>query len=149
MVVITKRQIAFAAAYVFSFTALAAVGYCVGDYSVRTQVHKLEAGKVETADTAYYDLPHMNLTVTSVTGDKSHLRIDMSLEVSKADLARLDSYRPRITDRLTEYLRGQNIEDLRRASAEHIFKAQLLEETQKASYPVPIMDIVFRRFIVL
>jgi flagellar basal body-associated protein FliL len=148
--VLTHRQITFAVAYIFSFTALAAIGYCVGDYSFRTQAHKMSVpNSVIAADTAYYDLPHVSLTINSVAGDSDLLRLDMSLEVQKSDLARLDGIQPRISDRLVEYLRKQDIETLRQASKEHQFKDELLEETNKASYPVQVMDIVFRRFVVL
>jgi len=147
---ITRRQIAFAVIYVFSFTTLAVIGYMVGDYSVRQKMHKIEMpSSVIAADTAFYDLPLMNLTVTSEAGNQDRIRIDMSLEVQKSDLPRLESYQPRIIDHLINYLRRQDIEALRQASNEHVFKSQLLEETNKGSYPVPVMDIVFRRFIVL
>jgi len=148
--VITRKQITFAVAYVFSFTALAAIGYFVGDYSIREKAHKIEMrSSVISADTAFYDLPHMNITVTSDTDSQNRIRIDMSLEVQKNDLTRLSSYEPRIVDHLITYLRHQDMEMLRQASKENDFKAQLLEETNKASYPVPVMDIIFRRFIVL
>jgi flagellar basal body-associated protein FliL len=135
---------------VFSFIALAAVGYAVGDYSFRSKVTKpVVASTVIEGDTAFYDLPNMNLTISSGSGDSNHVRIDMALEVQKSDIARLDSYAPRIADHLVGYMRTHDLDSLREASREHQLKDKLLEETNKASYPVQVMDIVFRRFIVL
>ena len=146
---ISRRQVTFAFAYVFSFTALAAVGYAVGDYSFRSAVVKpVVSSAVIEGDTAFYDLPNVNLTM-SAGGDSNLVRIDMSLEVQKRDMARLDSYAPRISDQIVRYLRKQDIEELRQSGREHQLKDQLLEQTNKASYPVQIMDIVFRRFVVL
>jgi flagellar basal body-associated protein FliL len=148
--VITRRQATFAIAYVCSFVALAAVGYAVGDYSFRAKTHKVAvASTVVEGDTAFYDLPHVNLTVSSSGGDSNLVRIDMSLEVQKSDLARLDGYAPRIADHLVSYLRTHDLDTLREVGQEHQLKDKLLEETNKAAYPVQVMDIVFRRFIVL
>ncbi len=142
----------------FSYTAvypilivLAIVGYFLGGYGLeQAQQRDEDAQKTVISDIGYYNMPRMNLTLSpSEGGESGHVRIDLALEVEKKNMGRLDSFRPRIADRLVTYVRQQDISTLRETDTRRDFREGLLREANKASYPVPIIDIVFRQMVFL
>lgn len=145
-----KRINPFLVAYVVCLMGLAVAGYMVGDYTIRAELHKTLRQEYFTTDLALYDLPRININMTSNSKTNSNrLRVDVSLEVAKQDLAKLSRVQPRITDRLVTFMRKQDIEEVRPPTAMVWLHRVLLEEVNDASRPVPIRDIVFRQFIVL
>lgn len=129
---------------------MAVIGYFVGDYSIRqAQIKKEMQSQNFISDVGFYDLPRMNITMTSEGGNSAYVRVDVSLKVLKSDVGRLTDYYPRINDRLLTFIRHQDINELRQPVTQKLIRADLLREANKASYPIPIMDIVFRQIVIL
>lgn len=130
---------------------LAVIGYFVSDYNSQQAEQKaLENQKNFISDIAYVDLPRMNLTLSpSDAGKGGRVRLDLSLEVEKKNVGCLSRYQPRIADKLVNYIRQQDISSLRQADTRREFRSGLLEAVNKASYPVPIIDVVFKQLVFL
>ncbi|MFY9287308.1 MAG: flagellar basal body-associated FliL family protein [Alphaproteobacteria bacterium] len=145
-----RKDHIFMTAYFAALLGLATMGYGVGDYTIRAH-QKSQAAKNNnfTTDVAFLTLPRMNFSILSQDGRPGRLRIDMTLEVEQKNIARLEDYQPRITDRLSTYVRRMDMDDIRRPNAAVSLRKQLLKEVNNASYPVPVMDIIFRQFVIM
>ena len=149
-----RRENLFLTTYVMVLTLLAVMGYVASDYTIRQQQARDAAARGSspsfTTDVGFVALPRMNMTMTSSKGQATgRIRIDISLEVQQKDLARLEDYQPLITDRLISYVRKLDIEDIRRPNAVPNLRQDLLKQVNNASYPVPVLDIIFRQFVIM
>lgn len=118
--------------YLVALSSLAAVGYYVVDYQIASEQHKAREKQHFASDMTTYDLPSINMIISS--SDKSgHMRMDLSLEVTKDDVERLKDYQPRIVDRLVSYMRQQDIEEIRPPTAMNSLRKHLMQEITLAS----------------
>ena len=144
-----KKNIIYATIYVAFLLGLAVAGYLIGDhYGFSRAKMNAHNGTNFASDVSFYDLPRMNLTLSSLDGGKSgKVRIDMSLEISKKDLERMHDYQPRMCDRLVTFIRQQDIETLRNPRNQKVFHEELLQEANKVTSPIPIIDVVLRQMV--
>ena len=92
----------------------------------------------------------MNLTLTSPAGHGTgRIRLDITLAVEKKFAGRLADVEPRINDRLVAYMRKLDFDDLSQPKATMWLRQKLLEEAATASWPLPIMDVVFQQFVIM
>lgn len=146
----TRKINFFIVGYVLAFVILAFVGYKLSDNEqVTTAYHKMVTREYFETDLAIYDLPRINVNLTGIDGKTARVRIDISLEVAKADMARLDGFRPRITDKVISYMRSQNIDEITPPEAMRDLHESLLKVVDGASRPIPVHDVIFRQFLVM
>jgi len=62
---------------------------------------------------------------------------------------RIEDAEPRIADRLVEYLRNVDFDELSQPKATIWLRRNMLQEAAAASNPVPIVDIIFQQFVIL
>lgn len=140
----------FILCYTLGLALLAAIGYFSADYRLKADTHRFEVSDHFRSDVAYVDLPAMNLTMyTSSPNAAGRVRINLSLEVDKKYASKLEDYAPRITDRLIDYTRQLDFDEIKRPSATSWLRQRYLEISNDASTPVPIIDIIFKKFIVI
>ena len=77
------------------------------------------------------------------------LTLDLSLEIDRQHYAQLHDFQPRISARIVSLIREQDASDLHSVREQARFRRQLLEEAQRADTPVPIIDVVIRRLVIL
>jgi flagellar basal body-associated protein FliL len=136
--------------YVFALSALAFFGYYVEDYSLRADHHKIEQLPLFSSDLTYFDLPRMSLTLTSSSKNgPTRVRCDISLEVAEKDRQRLLDYQPRISDRLVDYMRRLDGEEILRPNVTGWLRRDLLDQVNTVSDPIAVRDIIFRQFVIL
>jgi flagellar basal body-associated protein FliL len=144
-----KKGTLFFIGYVTGLIILAGVGYLYADYKIQMARHdRLEEQRFRS-DVAYVNLPRMNLTVGSSTHGTGRVRMDISLAVEKKYAGRIQDAEPRIADRLVEYMRNVDFDDLSQPRATVWLHKRLLEEASSASGSLPIMDVVLQQFIIL
>lgn len=148
----TRKINPFLVGYIVGLGFLAFIGYGIGDFTA----NKISAKKVAvtnpnfSTDVSFVDLPRMNLSIPSSTGSATgRIRIDISLEVEKKNLARFEDYQPMITDRLLNYVRKLDAAEMHHPNAVPVLRQELLKEVNSFSYPVPVIDLVFRQFLVM
>lgn len=137
----------FILAYLLGLGGLAWVGYNYADYTLRTDVQS-KTNDAIYSDVQYIDLPRMNLSVAG-TGGSGNLRMDISLEVEKKYASRIEGYRPHISDRIINYVRSMDGADISKPAAAAKMREQLLEEAKGGSFPYPIVDVIFRQYVVM
>ncbi|MDP9127661.1 MAG: flagellar basal body-associated FliL family protein [Pseudomonadota bacterium] len=142
-----NRLYFFIAGYTLVFGFLASFGY-IGITNIQKDIkrkHELaETGSLKT----FYTLPRIDLTVGSFAGEMHHARIGISLEMDMKNLDQFEDFQPRVSDRIVDFLRQQNIEDIRRPSKSRELRHDLLHEINAASGPVKVSDVIFREFVV-
>lgn len=145
----------FIGGYVVSLVLIALMGYGVASQiwgSHTTTKPEKPAAKLDekyfASDLALYDLPSIDVTLPNNHGQTTHLRLDISLEVSKKDLDRLEGFKPRLTNRIMNYMQGQKLETIKTADALLGLHSQLLREVG-ITQPVPVHEVVFRQFMLL
>jgi flagellar basal body-associated protein FliL len=147
----SKRIQFFIAAYVAALVVLASVGYFYADYTIKADRQEKVLNQRFRSDVAYVNLPRMNLTLPAV--DDSHqsgrVRLEISLAVEKKYAGRIEDLQPRITDRLVTYIRTLNFDSLSEPKATLWLHQRLLEEATSASTPLPIVDVIFEKFVIL
>jgi flagellar basal body-associated protein FliL len=137
------------AAYILGLSGLAAVGYIYADYKVEATRHVSVVNKKFETDVAYVDLPQMNLSIQSGDGASGRVRINISIEVDKKYAAKVEDYAPRITDRIVTYMQKQDFDEINEPHASKWLKPRLVQITNTAMENVPIIDIIFRQFLIL
>jgi flagellar basal body-associated protein FliL len=146
-----KKNILFFAAYFVALTAFVWAGYFFyADYTLRSkaQTKPLLPGQFQT-DITYIDLPRITVALSSNSGHGNNIHMDISLEVETKYATNIEGYRSRIKDRLIDYMRSLNYDDLIRPKSTLWLKPELLNIVNTASDPLPIKDVIFREFIVL
>jgi len=140
----------FLAGYIAALVLLAVLGYFAGDYTARmSEKRQAEiASQHFASDVSYIDLPSVNMSLSSSEGDTGRIRIDMSIEVEKKYLSRIQDYQPLIADRLVNYMRNIPANEVRRANAVPKLRKNLLKEVNSVSR-MPVMDIIFRQFVIM
>jgi flagellar basal body-associated protein FliL len=136
-------------AYLLALVALAFVGYKLGGYTVEIEHQAVATKNTYASDVAYLSLPRMTMSITSVDGQAGRLRMDISLEVEKKNMLQLEGVAPVISDRIISYVRKLDVDDMRSTNAVTKLRMDLLREVNSASFPFPVVDIVFRQFLVL
>lgn len=137
--------------YVTALALLACMGYIAGDYTARINQKSASPSTNQhfASDVGFVELPRMNMSISSSAGDAGRVRIDMSLEVEKKNLARFEDYQPIITEHLNNYVRNLDIEEIRSPNAVPKLRKELLKEVNTMSFPVPVLDIIFRQFVIM
>lgn len=148
---IRKKINKFIIGYSIALVVLAFVGYGVGDYTAQQQEqYRLHTPSNRFAsDVSYVELPRMNMSLASNSGQAGRIRIDITLEVEKKYLGRFEDFQPIITDRLTSYVRKLDMEEVSKPNAVPTLRRELLKEVNSVSYPMPVLDVVFRQFVLM
>ncbi len=140
----------FLVAYVMALIVLAGLGYMLSDYTIRSQEqHAALANKKFVTDVGFVALPQMDMSMASTNGQRGQLRMNISLEIEQKNMARMEDFQSRVTDRLVSYVRKMDIDAIRKPNALPMLRKELLKEVNSSSYPVPVLDIVFRQFIIM
>jgi flagellar basal body-associated protein FliL len=100
-------------------------------------------------DLAYLHLPRISVAVGSVGASSSHIKMDIALEVAAKDIAVLQGYEPRITDKINQFLGGLTAEEIERPSTTPWLRAEVLKQANTAGSPVPVTGIVFRSLVIM
>jgi flagellar basal body-associated protein FliL len=144
-----RKTSTFIAGYFGLIIALGCMAYFTDGYLGLNKLHKVGPDVRFVSDVGYVDLPRMNLTLASGEGHTGRLSLDLSIEVEKKNAGRLQNYQPILSDRLISYTRALDIDELRKPQNQHVFRTELLEEAKSLSMPVPIVDVVIRRMVIL
>lgn len=147
----TPRKInLFLTAYVAALVLLAVVGYLAGDYTARLDAERKAelASQHFASDVSYVDLPRVSMSLSSADGSNGRIRIDMSIEVEKRNMGRIQDYQPVISERLVKYIRNLQVDDVRKPNAVPQLRKNLLKEVNSVSR-MPVMDIIFRQFVIM
>lgn len=148
-----KRKInPFVVAYVMVLIGLAVTGYILSDYTIRNEAaHKAAiTNKNFATDIGFLDLPRINTSLPSgAAGRSGHLRMDITLKVEQKNLPRIEDFEPKITDRIVSYVQRLDMEDMQEKDSLPQLRKELLRQVNSASYPVPVIDIVFQEVVVL
>jgi flagellar basal body-associated protein FliL len=97
---------------------------------------------------AYLDLPRVTVDVGSGV-DKTHVRIDISLEVAKADIPVFEGYQPRITDRINYFFMHVRPDQVLALGTQPFLREELIRQINKAGAPVPVHAIVLRQMVIM
>lgn len=141
----------YVVAYLIALITLAFVGYYFAGYELdKVQIQKsIKNDKFQT-DLSYVELPRMNVTLSSSRSDFSgRVRMDISLVVEKQYADRLEGFKSRINDRLLSYTSRLDLDMVSKPQSAVWLRRNLLKEVNAASFPVPVIDIVFRQFAVI
>ena len=149
--IIQKHKINFfIVGYTMTFIFLAIVGYMAADVSNNKSIHRDKTdARYFMTDLAMYDLPRMNIYLSSGHGTASHIRVEVSLEIAKKDIDRLNNYKPRITNKIVAYMSNQNTDKIVSAEGFHSLHTGLMEVVESENQPVPVHDIIFRQLLVM
>lgn len=140
----------FIIGYTSAFIVLALIGYKMVDKGgASAAYHRIIEHSYFTTDLAIYDLPRINVNLIGGDGKTARVRIDLSLEVAKQDMERLEGFKPRITDKVIDYMRGQNLSELSPPEAMRELHEDLLRVVDSASRPIPVHEVIFRQFLVM
>lgn len=140
----------FIVGYWLAFFLLALTGYYMSEAKVAKTYHNFLTNGYFATDLAMYDLPRINMDLTTDDGGrKTRVRMDISLEVAKKDMLRIEGYKPRITDRIIMYMHSQNFEGVSPPEVMRRLHENLLSVIAASSEPVAVHDIIFRQFVVL
>ncbi|MBV8059984.1 MAG: flagellar basal body-associated FliL family protein [Alphaproteobacteria bacterium] len=141
----------FVIAYLVGLFGLAVLGYYFADYALeKVQAKKTVINDKFQTDLSYVELPRMNVTLTSAHADFSgRVRMDISLVVEKKYADRLEGFKPRINDRLMSFASHMDLDTISRPQASALLRHYILKEVNAASFPVPVIDVVFRQFAVM
>jgi flagellar FliL protein len=97
----------------------------------------------------FYKLPDMLVTLGTVNGRASFLKITVSLELeSDEDVRRVQSVMPRVVDAMYVYLRELRIEDLRGVTALNRLRAELLARVNMTVQPTHVTDVLLQEVLV-
>jgi hypothetical protein len=99
-----------------------------------------------TTDLTYYDMPRMTILLGG--GAQTQVRLDLSLEVAKKDVAVVEGFQPRIADRLNGLFLHINPDDFRSSTDLPWLRQQMLSQVNNAT-PVPIHDLLLRQMVIM
>lgn len=140
----------FVMAYVVALASLGTVGYIYADYKIKTDKHQTELNEKFHTDVTYVDLPPMNLTFSSSSAHTAgRVRINISLEVDKKYASKVEGYAPRITDRIVSYTQQLDFDEINRPSATKWLREHFLQIANTVSSSAPVIDVVFRQFLIM
>ncbi len=149
----------FLLAYVGAFLGLAYLGIQYGGTDgMKKMMHSgskapdrvvTTSGGLFGTELEVYDLPRMTVDVTGGSGGHKRVRMDISLEVAKKDLPRIEGYKPRITDHIISYMQHKNMDNVSAPSYLRDLHDGLKHVVTVAGQPVAIHDVVLRQFVVM
>jgi flagellar basal body-associated protein FliL len=139
----------FMLAYFVVLMTLAGFGYYAGDfYTEQRRINALNESNKFATDIGFVSMPELNMSLATEDGGNGRIRLEISLKAEKKNLIRLEGYQPYIADRFVSFLRKKDSDELRQKGAMPLLRKELLREANVASYPVPVMDVIFDRFLV-
>lgn len=146
LAIIGRRRLAiFLCAYLAFLLLMGTIGYFNG----RSDFLK-KALPVSMFDRYFYNMGRTTINVGgSFTAAHGAVRMAISLEVEEKDAALIDSYAPRIMDRVQNYMGAIPIDDVRRGTSLEWLRRELLWEANQASGPVRILNVNFREFLLV
>jgi flagellar basal body-associated protein FliL len=149
----TLRKInPFLIAYAVGLIVLAAAGYACADFTMRAdETHKelMREAKAHT-DVAFVDVPRLNLMLPSFQGQRTgRVRMDIALEIDKKYTLELQGMMPRISARIADYARTIDIKDVTPPDATRRLRQNLLQEAAAGGFPIPIIDVIFKQFVIM
>ena len=110
-----------------------------------------EGGSEETTEsgpTVFYDLQEILVNLNTGGRKSTFLKIRVSLELQKADIAKVESIMPRIVDNFQTYLRELRIDDLKGSAGMYRLREELLIRVSAAAAPTKIKDVLFKEMLV-
>lgn len=128
------------------FIALAACGY----YWVRSTApvaHPAPIAHGFVTDMTYIDLPRM--TVSLGAGGSTQVRVEISLEVARKDVAIVEKYQPQITDRLNRFFSKVSPDEIEEPNSLTLLRDDLLWQVNGTGMPVPVHDLMLKQMIVM
>jgi flagellar basal body-associated protein FliL len=82
-------------------------------------------------------------------GSVGQVRMDIALEVDKKYALELQGLMPRISARIANYTRGIDMREVSPPDATRRLRQNLLQEASSGGFPVPIIDVIFKQFVVM
>ena len=113
------------------------------DAMEETSVYKHDAHSVF----AFYDLPRVSLSMASSTGAGGVMKVDLSLEIPRADLQRVTDFEPRIIEKIMLYMRTQNYEELQRPNGARELRKGLEHEIRTGAFPIRVASVNVREMV--
>ncbi len=99
--------------------------------------------------TGYYEMPVVTLKMMNADMRGGSVRLGINLEVDAKDTALVESYLPRIMDRLQAFSQRLTAKDFQETPELRWLRGELLIEINQASGPVHVRGLSFRELIVL
>jgi flagellar basal body-associated protein FliL len=129
------------------FVALAVGGYFLADRAGLIAHPRSAATQDFVTDMAYYDLPHMNISMGG--GRSTHLWVDIALEVARKDMPIIAGYQPQIMDKLNLFFSKMKPEDVEQPDAMPALRQEILWQINSAGAPIPVHDMMLRRMVIM
>lgn len=140
----------FLVAYIMAFVLSAWAGYYYyNDYAMAKAPRPVITNPNFHSDLSYMDIPRISVTLPNSGAHPGIVRMDISLEVDKKYVTRLEGLRPRLTDRLISFTENLDYDQLKDPDAAAMLKPQLLEKIRESTGDMPIRDVIFRQLLVL
>ncbi len=100
--------------------------------------------------TTYYELPAFLVNINSGTQRTSFLKMKVTLELAggEEEVAKVESYKPKIMDAFNTYLRELRTSDLSGSAGIYRLRQELLTRTNKILHPMEVTDILFSEIVV-
>gem|GEM_PF-1805452 len=118
------------------------VSYFVGRDAARKEI-----SGARIASTTIYELPSVTISLAKRGIRAGSVRMTIDIEVSAKDVDRLESYTPRIMDRIQTRMSDVTPNEFKgRANLSSLCKT-LLWEANQASGPIMIFDLFFKEFV--
>jgi flagellar FliL protein len=97
----------------------------------------------------FYDLPEMLVTLRSDGESGKFLRLGLSVECpNQDDLAKLQTYLPRVLDVFQSYVRSLTVADLRGTKNLEVLRRQLKTRIDNVIAPGKVKKLLFRGLVV-
>jgi len=140
----------FLVAYVLALVGLAALGYLLSDYALHYQSAAQQTldKKNFVSDVSYVALPTMNMTV-GAHGASGQVRMDIGLEVKRQNAPYVEGFGPAINERIATYMQKLKKDDIKQLDTSPWLRKELLGEVNAAAFPYPVLDVVFRRLVIM
>jgi len=140
----------FIVAYVTVLAMLSIIGYYYAGASSNKPDHAPSARSDNyfSTDLAFFDLPSITLNLGGEDGT-SHIDLDVSLEVAKKDMRRIEDFGPRIADRILFTMRRQHTDQLQTQKDMAKLHTEMLNDLNTNVMPIPIHDVIFRKLVIM
>jgi flagellar FliL protein len=94
-------------------------------------------------------IPDQRVNLNSEGGPQTFLQLRVQLELnSAADMAKVESFLPRIIDQFQTYLRELRVRDLKGSAGIYRLQAELLNRVNAAAAPIEVKDVLFQEILI-
>lgn len=140
------------AGYVTCFVGLATLGLWAGGYHLMKAdaSNPFMHNRTFVTDTAYVNLPTVKLSLSKPTTlNQKDLRMEIALEVGQKNEKIAEGYVPRMVDHIVSFTQKYDFNSIKNPRDFEAFRKQMLQTIQEASGPIPIVDVTFRKFVMI